>query len=566
MIPTVQFDPATLTIWTTTSSLLEPADSLAAAAIAAAMHGVDPAEELREIPNDDPLKLRMLWLASAVWHEKRHFFDTCLTNYGARRFRDLFSLALNFLPLAAEAQRHGQPVWFPVEVYGCAVRRAVLGIPEPAENIMTIARMARNMKSLTSQLDAPARQGASVLHFGAEAQMEGLAQVSQLHSIEHRFGFDELVGVTAEYVHRLPREGPYRAIEAVSGALGCMVETDAGHHVLNSSLASALFITALCTPFYGSGPQPSRELIAPWPRLARMIDALGPKPGRFEMSDEEAFALVDRVAKGIWGRTALEEIAADIDASEAKVAGVARLDQGLANILADLIALRRRLLTAAQEKGAASLLPRQFPISWLDQLKPWHVVATPGGDFSTEGAPVAFGMKLNVPKGFEALVPSQVTWGRLHNAKPDTSGSSFGVRDRAAWLEMLERHGPAAQLMLNGRRHRRMIPPELDRPVADLENLGISVRFDPQFEWPAQRSAEICAEEALELANFSGRTDYVCDITSDRLAPEDAAVLTGLELRRSPLVERFREKGSAAEVQLAVDWSDWVVRRDLVPS
>jgi hypothetical protein len=566
MIPTVQFDPATLAIWTTTSALLEPANSLAAEAIAAAMSGDNPADKLSEIPNDDPLRLRLLWLASAVWHEKRHFFDTCLTNYGARRFRDLFTLAGNFLPLAAEASNQGQPVWFPVEVYGCAVRRRVLGIPEPAENILAIARLARDLKGLNSQFDAPARQGASVFHVGAEAQMEGLAQVTQSHSIEHRFGLEDLVGVTAEYVHRLPREGPYRAIEAVSGGLGCVFETEGGNVAINSSLASALFITALCSPFYGSGPQPPRELVAPWPRLARLIEALGPRPGRFQMSDEEAFAVVDRAAKTIWGRTALEEIAADIDASEARVAKISWLPESLANVFADFIALRRRLLKATEEKGAASLLPRQFPILWLDHLQPWHVVATPGGDFSTEGAPVCFGMKLNVPKGFEHIVPPQVTWGRLHESTSKAGESCFAVRDHAAWLEMLERNGPAAQLMLNGRRHRRMVPPELDRPVTDLKDLDIPVRFDPQFEWPAQRSSKSCVEEAIELAKFSGRKEYVCDITGERVSPENAAVLTGLEVRQSSLVERFRQSGIIAEIQLITNWSDWIVRRDLVPS
>jgi len=45
-----------------------------------------------------------------------------------------------------------------------------------------------------------------------------LAQVSQTHAIEHRFGIEEAVAATAEHINRLPREGPYRSIEAVAGA------------------------------------------------------------------------------------------------------------------------------------------------------------------------------------------------------------------------------------------------------------------------------------------------------------------------------------------------------------
>ena len=93
MIPTVQFDTGTLAIWTTTGSLNEPTATLAASAMNAAAQGNNPSEALGELAEEDPLRVKILWLASCVWHEKRHFLDTCLTIMGARRFRDIFSLA-----------------------------------------------------------------------------------------------------------------------------------------------------------------------------------------------------------------------------------------------------------------------------------------------------------------------------------------------------------------------------------------------------------------------------------------------------------------------------------------
>src|SRR3954469_836006 len=101
MIPTVQFDPATLAIWTTTGTLPEDIAEVAARAMSAAAHGNDILPIVAELPDDD-LRHRIIWLASCVWHEKRHFFDFCLTNYGARRFRDLFILGANAWPLVAE--------------------------------------------------------------------------------------------------------------------------------------------------------------------------------------------------------------------------------------------------------------------------------------------------------------------------------------------------------------------------------------------------------------------------------------------------------------------------------
>jgi hypothetical protein len=182
------------------------------------------------------------------------------------------------------------------------------------------------------------------------------------------------------------------------------------------------------------------------------------------MSDEEAAELADRAAKRLRGRTTFEEIAADIDAMEAKVD--ANKDvwlslEGLYDAYKDFVNLRRRILARAKGMGPASVLPRAFPIYWRDRLKPWQVVATPSGDFETSGAPIVFGQKLNVAPGFEMIVPKRVTWGRLHIAEDSDTPDVFSPRARDAWLQVLERHARGAFLMLNGRRHRRMVPPEL---------------------------------------------------------------------------------------------------------
>jgi hypothetical protein len=564
MIPLAQFDPATLSIWTTTAAFAEPLRSIATSVMKAAARGENPTTLLGQTPPGHPQRARLLWLASGVWHEKRHFLDTCLTNYGARRFRDMFNLACNFGPLVAEALHRHEPIWFPVEVYGCPVQRSILGIPEPAPNILELARLARGMKGFVGQLDAT-KEGP--IQLGAEAQMEGLAQVSQMTSIQHCFGSDDLMAVTQRHVERLPREGPYRAIESVAGTLGC-VRDSADVCEINPGLAAALFVTSLCGRFFGGGPSPPEDLVAPWPRLARMMHELGTGCGRFDMCDEEAAAIVDRLARRLWGRTAFEEIAADIDAMECKFdsasaqwLAVMELD----SVFTDFVALRRRLLATAQEEGPASLLPRAFPIFWRDRLSPWHVVATPGGVSEDEDdGPVVFGYSLNIPAELDGIIPRNAVWGRL-DLNTGTVGSA-DLRPRAynAWLRMLECHGPRAQLMLNGRRHRRMVPPELERPIVELQGHGVEVRFHPRFEWPEKRDQKACTNEAIELAEFTGRNKFVCDVTGQEIEPSSAAVITPWELRRSALAQSFRDEGILQEAMLLTDWSDWVVRRDLL--
>jgi hypothetical protein len=563
MIPTAQFDQATLAVWTTTGAFFDSEAQIADAAIRVAMRGESPVDLLTAIPENDPHRLRLLWLVSAVWHEKRHFFDTFLTTYGARRFRNLFNLAANFAPVGAHAEDRGEPIWFPVEVYDSPVHRKILGIADPPPNVQISARSAKRTKRLDGELDAFQENGGRVVYLGGEAQLEGLAQVSQLNCIEQAFGRGAVAAVSEAMVHPMDLGGPYRSIEVLAGMLGCTREKK-GQVELNPNLAAALFATALCGRFLGTGSTPPEDLVSPWPRLARMLEALGPSPGRFDMSEQAAADLVDGVARRLWGRTALDEIAADTDEMEKQITleKAPWLDRGgLWGAFRDYISLRRDMLGAARNVGPAALLPGTFAVGWRDRLLPFHVVATPVGDGEDASGEVVFGARFAPRPGF----PSLVTWGRLQDTPARESKKTFGLSDHEAWKQMLTFHGPIAMLMLNGRNNRRMVPPEIESALATLRQEGIKVAFHPRFEWPATRSTAERSKEALALAAFTSRSHFVCDITGDTIEAADAAVITAWEFRRSKLIDRFREEaGLIAQFRLATDWSDWIVRRDLL--
>jgi hypothetical protein len=146
MIPTIQFDLGTLSIWTTTGTLSGEIAELAAEVMAAAARSEDPTPLIAAATIDDDVRRRMLFLASCVWHEKRHFFDTCISNYGARQFRDMFVLGANAFSLVANARERNEPVWFPAETYESPVLRKVFGISKPRQNVIEIARQARLKK------------------------------------------------------------------------------------------------------------------------------------------------------------------------------------------------------------------------------------------------------------------------------------------------------------------------------------------------------------------------------------------------------------------------------------
>jgi hypothetical protein len=73
---------------------------------------------------------------------------------------------------------------------------------------------------------------------------------------------------------------------------------------------------------------------------------------------------------------------------------------------------------------------------------------------------------------------------------------------------------------------------------------------------------------ARGYAELTGADRFVCDITGDTIAVDEAQLLTAWEFRRSPLAKRFRDQLAGGpmdpELKLELDWSNWIVRADLL--
>ncbi len=67
------------------------------------------------------------------------------------------------------------------------------------------------------------------------------------------------------------------------------------------------------------------------------------------------------------------------------------------------------------------------------------------------------------------------------------------------------------------------------------------------------------------LRELVQRDNFICDITGDRITVDQAMLVRAGEFRRSPLVAEFRRRNpDLAELFLARNWSDWIVRADLL--
>src|SRR3954447_11582302 len=116
MIPILQFDPATLTLWYDTQLL---ASARSSREVGLALHyALDGREDwlkcLIRQQTDPWTRTRCATVASAVWHEKRHFLDFVLTNYGAMRVRQFFQCYINTRAFLGKVADSG-PVLLPLD-------------------------------------------------------------------------------------------------------------------------------------------------------------------------------------------------------------------------------------------------------------------------------------------------------------------------------------------------------------------------------------------------------------------------------------------------------------------
>src|SRR5688572_5203261 len=118
MIPVVQLDPATLSLWLDVSLISGGPHGHKLSELtqrAAFGENNEVIEEIRALP-DRKLASRAAHLVSCLWHEKRHFLDLLLTNYGALRVRHYFALYMNMSGILSRCTKGKSPLVCPLDV------------------------------------------------------------------------------------------------------------------------------------------------------------------------------------------------------------------------------------------------------------------------------------------------------------------------------------------------------------------------------------------------------------------------------------------------------------------
>ena len=561
MIPVIRLDPGSLTLWYDPQHIHQaPYGEKLALATHYAMLG-DSESLLAHLNSieDETIKVKCIHLASSVWHEQRHFLDLILTNYGALRIRQFFLLYVNASLLLNEAQQADGKLACPLDLYDDPLRRKIMGV-SALERCTLVGRESARRKEWLQDDRKLLPTFAGRMECGGEAQLEALAYYTQYSAVQHLFGDDISLKVQHEVTKDNPKGLKYRWAQIVANTFGLLPAKAEGEHVGNVDVSFLIPI------IYGSlmSRMWKQEQVfdntggthRPIERLAGLLTALRGKFKNFgAVSIEDAWEIVNTTTKQMWGRTVIEELEED-DKHEGEwideMQQAEYIEDCVKNVLTDFHSLRGTLTGLLKEAPIVIFDPRLTGTSGL--FLPMPVLASAGGQFGDPptGWQMVFGYKdPQQPNAnwYWAVIPKE--W-------PNADAQALTLQDRHSWAQVLSHYTPLAKLMMNGRRHRTILGPEL----VFVENYlkakrKLELAIDPLFQYPQE------VDDINGYYTLADKTKAVCDMCNAKLEKPHGHYV-------SPWVFRSSEKkallmvnayggGPGGEVVFLKDWSPWIL-------
>ncbi|HSD45394.1 MAG TPA: hypothetical protein VLB87_02190, partial [Pyrinomonadaceae bacterium] len=286
---------------------------------------------------------------------------------------------------------------------------------------------------------------------------------------------------------------------------------------------------------------------------------LGALQGKFKdfgaISIEDAWEVMNTTTKQMWGRTVLEELDEDYKREGAWVDEMHKaeyVDDSVKNVLADFHNLRGALIGLLKEAPAVVFDPRLTGTTGL--FLPMPVLVTANGEVGDPppGWEQVFGYRdPNQPnvKWFWAVIPKE--W-------PTEDAQAFTIQDRHSWARVLSYLTPLAKLMMNGRRHRTILGPELifvEKYLNAQRRLELAI--DPLFQYPQE------VDDINSYYTLADKTEAVCDMCKVKLKKPHGHYVSAWMFRYSDknaqLAIDTYGGGPMAELVFLKDWSPWVL-------
>lgn len=572
MIPVIQLDPSTLSLWCDTTLIAAgPDGETLAEVVRKAVVGDDAVVGDIKALSDLSLATRAAHLVSCVWHEKRHFFDLMLSNYGAYRVREYFSLYLNMQVLAAECLHKKTPFVFPLDAASDPVRLDALQVNAVGENLKRQATNARDRKRQLANDRKPYKTSIGFVECGGEAQLEALAYFTQITAIQELFGTDLSKSVQNELqindsdISRLDQK--YRWILIVARGAGLIPKHSNGIEVVNTDLLSAILLAALCCRKHGQEGiwGANHAPFMPQSRLPGLLTVFENKGSEFRNASPTAiWHAVNQAARQLWGRTVTEEIDADYQEEGNYIQKYRRagyhIPEGILASLEDYHRLRGDLIELLRKEPEQVVSLNSFVKRVLPRVDPIPIFAFPSGRTHElgEGDRGILGYSHAWPSGERY----QWWWATSPvRERGNLQESLFSLEAHDHWLILVEQFAPLAKLMMNGYSHRIMLGPELVYAHAKLTNAGYKVVFDPLFSIPPEVRDKPFGDAGFYW-NLTRLLEAHCDLCYATISHGGGYALSPWIFRSKENREiaiRLHGNGEKGESRWLADWSIWIV-------
>jgi hypothetical protein len=457
------------------------------------------------------------------------------------------------------SQRADGKLACPLDIYDDAFRRKVMGV-SAVKSCMAVGKESARRKGWLQEDRRLLPTFAGRIECGGEAQLEALAYYTQYSAVQHLFDNDISLKVQQEVTKDNPKGLKYKWAQIIANTFDLVPTRAEGADVGTvdiSFLVPILYGSLMCRAWKQEQVRNnSGGTHQPLERLAGLLTAL---KGKFknlgEISIEDAWETVNTTTKQMWGRTVIEELEEDYKHEGAWIDEMQKavyVDDCVKNVLADFHDLRGTLMELLKDAPITILDPRLTGISSV--FLPMPVLANSAGGIGDppNGWEQVFGYhEPEQPdvKWFWAVIPEQ--W-------PPADVQAFTIRDSHSWAQVLSHYTPLAKLMMNGRRHRTMLGPELVFAEQSLKaQRDLDLAIDPLFQYPEE------VDDINGYYTLADKTEAVCDMCNASLKkPHGHYVSPWLfrySLKNAQLAINVYGGGPGGELVYRKDWSPWIL-------
>ena len=527
---------------------------------------------------------RALQLTSAFLHEKRHFLDFISTNYGAFRVRQFIEIYGN-LPTLLSAGRQMERLFLPIEVYLDPVRRRVLGVDLPPSEVLQIAGNLSKKREMIEKDRRPFSSRFGSFEIGGEAQLEALAYSAQSRFVMHFGGFKAHDAFSDFVYDRTQFQEKYSAFVTMGVAAGLIPvrhleelkgrSDEITHRAhLDLALLECAIFGALQADYVGSQERAGSDHIAtsyPAERFAAIATHLAQEHKSLcenihGLDWMECWEVVDKACELLFGLRIHRQIELDIEHHEQHLMLLRNTnDNTVIEFTEDYIGLRRAALEKLKSAPIQIASTEYFALSCGRDVAPTIVIASSVGELGDPPSQHTKLMAYDTTHEVEDERPWRKWWwaAASNYVHSQASEKLLKIPRQTNVYSIIDSYAPTSKLILNGRRIRTLVGPELlFAEQRAITATGVKFGYYPGFEFPEDE----IPEDVLRFIRLDD--ELICDYSNKKIPHGEATVLTPWALRRYPDLARFTIQ-HLGDTDLAYhtfvkDWTHWVVSQEVM--